>query len=329
MGHHCRYTFKVKSNESEVYLKITAHYKDKKAYVYRENWDGDAMGRYIYYTNFAGYLVIFPNEKVTGYLRNYFGDVMAKSPMVPYENLRIYGDWVSRDKDIQELRVKKPELKYFLDKQQILNPFEFIEACKNYLKHPESETLYAMNLWKLAKNEKLYALPQEKRKRVMQIIKENPNLIYDETTLRDIWTIGRIGMTYGDYIRYKRTGAPKVSVAEGLRSYNKNEKTIGSYKMFIPNDYDLCRIQAAALSQCIIACNYVKDMAHKKLVLIFVYKDEKPYATCEINKRKQIKQFYKDERDRTKCNPDDNLISAMNTYLGQLNMGELYVTTNA
>ncbi len=335
MGHRCNYTFSVKSNESEVYVKVTAHYKNMRAYIYRENWDGEALGRYLYYTHLAGYLVIFPNEKVTGYLRNYFGDVMQKSPLIPYEHFRMFGHWNTREKDIADLRIKRPELKYFLDKQQISNPFEFIEACKNYLKHPESETLYAMNLWRLAKNEKLYALPIAKRKRVMQIIKENRDLIYDETTLRDIWTIGRIGMTYGEFIRQRRTipstaeGLAQFRISEGLKDYNKNEKVIGAYTMFIPNDYATCEKQAYALDQCIIACDYVKDMAKKRLVLIFVYKDDKPYATCEINKQKEIKQFYKDERDRKKCNADKKLVKAMNTYLNQLNMENLYVTTNA
>lgn len=111
-----------------------------------------------------------------------------------------------------------------------------------------------------------------------------------------------------------------------IEDYNSNLMKIGGYSIFIPNSLEQCELQANKLNQCIISCDYVRDMGKKKLVLIFIQKDGNPIATCEIdNQTKEIKQFYADEHDRDNCLPTRKMRNAMNEYIAQLDLSKLYI----
>ena len=97
---------------------------------------------------------------------------------------------------------------------------------------------------------------------------------------------------------------------------NSKEQVIDGYKIYLCYDKEDITNHATDLHQCILRCSYIKDMAFKKTLLLFV-KDlqGKSIATCQITKNKTIKQFYADEFDRSNCTPTQEVQDAMAKYL--------------
>ena len=95
---------------------------------------------------------------------------------------------------------------------------------------------------------------------------------------------------------------------------------IDGYTIYIPVTIDDIAYQAKALNQCLITCGYDKKMASGNTILVFMRKGDKPIATCEINKEKQIKQFYANEAHRDHCKPTEKMKKAMNEYLNKLKL---------
>lgn len=68
--------------------------------------------------------------------------------------------------------------------------------------------------------------------------------------------------------------------------------------VFIPATIEQIEKQATALDQCLIRCDYVQKVIKHECFLVFIEKNGKPYATCELKpkgKKFTIGQFYGDE----------------------------------
>lgn len=318
MGHHCDYIAELVSTPKDIYFKLHATYKDKCEYVYKESISGKAKVRYIYYTRLAGYVVVFPGEKLN------YGGKQPKETMGECHQFEMYRvGWSPRQKllDLIKLEQYHPELKYFIWKQQISNIYTFMKVLRVYIEHPEIEPLLELRLHNIILDKRLFKLTPKKRKEVIRFINQYKDELADETTLTEIlaWMKYGYGNSIKDIQKHKDYG--------GIVDYLNNEEIIGKFRVFIPNDIQVCERQANELHQCIMRCDYVKDMAKKKLVLIFMTKlDGTPVATCEINnKTKEIKQFYANELDRENCLPTKTMKKAMNTYIERLDLNRLYV----
>lgn len=309
MGHHCSYTANLYSKK-DIYFKIKANWKKMGEYVYRENLKGESKCRYIYFSNLAGYTVTFPSEKICGY---YGYCIQEKEPMSHCYNFELYNTWETREEDIKELAQNHPEFKYFCAKQRISNIYRFMKALRTYIDHPEIEPLIELGYDRIATDKRLFKLTPKKKREVMSFIKTNRDMIADDTSLTEI-------------LSWIKNGIDKPEKLS-LNAYRPNNESIMGYSIFIPNSVDLCQRQADELHQCIMKCSYVKEMAKRKLVLVFITTpDGKPLATCEIdNKTKIIRQFYADEIDRDNCLPTKEMREAMNIYLNKLDLNNLYV----
>ena len=103
-----------------------------------------------------------------------------------------------------------------------------------------------------------------------------------------------------------------VDLAKRVKKYKKLNKQIDKYKIFVSSDRQEWIKQADTLHQCIIQCEYFKK---KDSVIVFIYKNGKPEATAQINKKKEILQFYRNERDRDNCQPTQRLKDVFNSWL--------------
>lgn len=93
-------------------------------------------------------------------------------------------------------------------------------------------------------------------------------------------------------------------------------KLIENYNVYVPNNYEDIKYQAKELNQCLISCEYYKKMAEGKLILIFIRDlNNKPLATAEVTYKKEIKQFYANEKDRNNCKPSKKIANILNQYL--------------
>ena len=311
MGHRCNYNASLVSTKNNIYIKITANYKDKSAYVYKEDLKGDSWCRYLYYTSIAGYIVVFPGEKLNYY---YGGGNQPKLELYSCYPVELGAMWTTRTDDLEKLNKTHPELKYFIKKQNISNIYTFIRVLRVYLKHKEIEPLLELGLNRIIQDKRLYKLTENKRKQIIRYIADNKSDLYDETSLTDIF--------------YKINGVKKSTKYSGITDYNPNERKIGCYKIFIPNDMRICEKQAEVLNQCILRCSYVEDMAKRKTILIFMTLDDgTPIATCQIDKTKTIKQFYANEKDRDNCLPTKTMKQAMTRYINGLDMSNLYAVS--
>lgn len=97
------------------------------------------------------------------------------------------------------------------------------------------------------------------------------------------------------------------------------QKRIGRYNLFVPTTTQEWVTQAEKLHQCIIRMNYM-DKLNENYILVFIYKDGAPLATCEITDvmDKKIGQFYADEHDRENCYPDERTKALMYSWLDEL-----------
>ena len=105
---------------------------------------------------------------------------------------------------------------------------------------------------------------------------------------------------------------------EKMKYSLKTKAVEGKLEFYFPYDLEDIKNHAEVLSQCLITAKYYVKYAKGETILCFIKKDNKPYATAELKKNKEIKQFYMDEKDREKCNPTPKLKEAMNRFLQTL-----------
>ena len=104
-----------------------------------------------------------------------------------------------------------------------------------------------------------------------------------------------------------------------IKRFEGWDRTIDGYNIIIPKTVEQWQKQASVLHQCIIRMNYM-DKCNDNYILVFIYKDGEPYATCEVTdvKNGKISQFYCNESDRTNCLPTPEVRNAMFKYLDEL-----------
>lgn len=73
--------------------------------------------------------------------------------------------------------------------------------------------------------------------------------------------------------------------------YAELKTEINGYEIFIPQDIHTIELQADRLNQCLIRCDYIKQVANRNCVLVFVQKKGIPVATAEIKPDGKIGQF--------------------------------------
>ena len=104
-------------------------------------------------------------------------------------------------------------------------------------------------------------------------------------------------------------------VCKSMVKYNKE---ILGYKIFISTEAKEWKQTCDDLYQCLIRNGYMKKVIDQETIIVFIWKDNKPIATCEIDYDKNIKQFYGDERGHARgesCLPSDEVVEAFNIWL--------------
>lgn len=106
----------------------------------------------------------------------------------------------------------------------------------------------------------------------------------------------------------------------GTKLAKKLNKQINGYDIAVASSIDDIQEQAETLSQCLMRCDYYKEYANKKCILLFIKKGNERLATAEIfyNKKSPLGQFYADEQDRNNCIPNTELKDTLNTWLSSV-----------
>lgn len=128
---------------------------------------------------------------------------------------------------------------------------------------------------------------------------------------------------YNNIQRLKEKEKCEVQIKNYLERVGKFigrfDKEMGGYSIVVPSTLEQWTTQAEKLHQCIIRMNYL-DKCNDNYILVFIYKDGEPVATCEVTDvlKKKIGQFYADEEDRNNCLPTDEVRTVMNNWLDEL-----------
>lgn len=131
-------------------------------------------------------------------------------------------------------------------------------------------------------------------------------------------------------LRVQRENIRKLEEAEELKKkmtrykdvikrFEGWDRTIDGYSIIIPKTVEQWQKQASVLHQCIIRMNYM-DRCNDNYILVFIYKDGEPYATCEVTdvKNGKISQFYCNESDRANLYPNDKCKSIVYNWVNEL-----------
>lgn len=201
MGHRCDFEGKliVEENGLLSYI-ITAHWKKKSETVYKVCEDGNQYCRYINYSNMAGYSVTFPGEKIKYYW--YLGGnvVQEQENFIKCNRLGIWiGSWPTREEDLKNIALARPELKYLLQKYKGKNGVELIDLICMYQIHPEIESLVDLGLNHIALNKSFFRYTPKKKKEIINFIKLNKDYMNEYTVLNQILICIKNKISYKDY----------------------------------------------------------------------------------------------------------------------------------
>jgi len=107
-----------------------------------------------------------------------------------------------------------------------------------------------------------------------------------------------------------------------FKKYKKYNGIVGDYNIFISDDFEEWKKQADTLHQCIIYADYMKKVADRKCLIVFIRKNDEPIATAEILPGKKIGQFYGNEIDINNCKPSEEVQEVFNKWLSKVTVKE-------
>ena len=107
-------------------------------------------------------------------------------------------------------------------------------------------------------------------------------------------------------------------ISQKVKYSKKHNLVLDNLEFYFPYDLEDIKKQAETLNQCLITCDYHIKYANNEKILVFVKKNNEPYATAEITQEKEIRQFYLNEKNRDKCNPTKSLRDKLNIFLNTL-----------
>ena len=168
MGHKATYDIVVDNENNELVLTQYALWKDKRLDIYKYNFTKNK--RYIRWGNInycgaGGWLVYYPNEKLSYYYGSGYKAVLYdyQETTERYEGLE-YGTLLTSFEKTKELVLEiHPELKYLINKIQFykykISIFKLFDLMRMWYEHPsEVESLAYKGFYSLALNKSLYRL---------------------------------------------------------------------------------------------------------------------------------------------------------------------------
>jgi len=113
--------------------------------------------------------------------------------------------------------------------------------------------------------------------------------------------------------KHKSSYFSKLSAKFDMKTVKKN-----GFLAFVPCSIGSVKVQAQALRQCLITCDYAGKMARKECLLVFIHDNKgAPVATAEIKKNGSVNQFYGDEshRDIKLMKPSAKVKACLDSWL--------------
>lgn len=176
MAHRCDFCDRIELRENKIIRIVTAKHKEKKEDVYYEELESEkTFGRYVIYSYMAGYLVTFPNERISKY-----GIIPEQDFEEYYQlNLNCSSNLENRKDEFKKIEQIHPELHYLLkkisesDTYKVINNTSLFAIIRKYWKHPELENLIMYDQLSLARDERFYKLSKSKLKQILSYVKDN------------------------------------------------------------------------------------------------------------------------------------------------------------
>ena len=196
MAHKCQYEDRITEIDGDVWRIVNAQYKNMSLDVYKVNLTTNkvyAKDNLVFY-GIGGYMVNFPNEKVrSSYYSGYTPYIEIDHEWKEYSSHFDGLEWGRKinDHDREIITKYLPQYKYLIKKiPENIMIAKLPHIFEIYNKYPQSESLLALGLYKLALNKTLYKMKKENIKPIIQYLnKYRDNLSAIEAhslTLKDI-----------------------------------------------------------------------------------------------------------------------------------------------
>ena len=377
------FTDRIREFRGKPVYEILAKTKESKGsffVCYRENLDGKATCRNLYFCPIGGYRAKGAPEK------KLYPCTLNSTPNIGQ------CESTATEEDLEPIFKRYPDFKY-IHKKMYIRRCSVFKVLKQWIQYPKMELLLNMGLPRIAMNKTFFKLKESKQREILQYFKSHSSVEYKAAiTLQDItgamknscsvddmWNyhsscyyskeisfkewkmISPLDISEWDYVNYKkrlkeyfperleddywtkfkcsfdfhdkerRTIKEVQNIIEAedrqkreeqnkkylaaIRKKLKWDGTFNGLHVYIPANIEDIKIQAEALEQCLIACDYASKVINKESTLIFIREGNTPIATAELsNKSKKIIQFYGNEMDRDNCLPPENAKIALDMF---------------
>ena len=101
---------------------------------------------------------------------------------------------------------------------------------------------------------------------------------------------------------------------KAVKKFLSYQDKVDGYEIFIPESIDEFEKQAQVLGQCLLTCDFPKQVINKSCILVFIQKDGEPIATAQILKDGTIGQFHADQHLNGNYYPSEEVKTAFNKW---------------
>lgn len=207
--HKASFTDNIKLINGELYRVVYAYnekYTDKKIAIYKENENSEKKARYYAIGSIAGYLVEFPHTIETYPYSNIKYEVKVERF---YPTRYDFNAWCrnrTSKQDIKNILKKYPNFKFLYEKNKnkILNNQFLFYVLQLWIKNPEIEILFDMNLHQIALNKSFYKLNEKKRKEILNFYKQNKNSKFHNLPLSEVQKIVKYKISKKEYEEFEQ-----------------------------------------------------------------------------------------------------------------------------
>lgn len=114
---------------------------------------------------------------------------------------------------------------------------------------------------------------------------------------------------------FNRQQMKKKQYSNTVKKFKNKKLLLGNFSVYIPQSMEEIEIQADILHQCLMWADYINKVIVRKCLLVFIQKDNKPWATAEIDRNGKVTQFYGDERNKELMHPGNEEKIVLDKFL--------------
>lgn len=176
---------------------VAQHKHHEDLLFYKEYSDGKAECRNLYTSCYGGYCIAFPGERYSKYMH----DIAEIETWGECNKINLATSKVT-EADKITIEAVYPDFKYVLKKWKNPTKAQVMEIIPIWEKHPETETLLALGLYRIVTNKCFWKLSQKKKVELRTWLKNNKDFDITGLSLKDMQVIIKHKISFQDWKEY-------------------------------------------------------------------------------------------------------------------------------